>query len=113
MNRTCCLVGAFVLITGAANLSGCRSEVAEKERGTESARPVIVKERPPAEPLEVVTIPPSRSHVWIPGHWEWQTHWVWVRGKWELPPRTGATWVRGEWVESSGGWEWKEGHWSE
>jgi WXXGXW repeat (2 copies) len=73
---------------------------------------VYVKIRPPIEIVETRGTPPSRRHVWIPGHHSWDGNaYVWVPGHWEVRPRARAVWVRGRWVHSRRGWYWVEGHW--
>ncbi len=55
------------------------------------ARPLNAKPRitielgagPPALRVETYGRPPSRRHVWVPGHWEWSRRahdWVWEQG---------------------------------
>jgi hypothetical protein len=53
--------------------------------------------------------PPQQGGYWIEGHWSWDgTQWVWLDGRWELPPQPGAVWV----PPSFNGRTWVAGYWS-
>ena len=68
-------------------------------------RHVVIRRRPPARRIEVRPNRPSRRRVWIAGHW---THrhgrFVWVRGRWAVPPRRAAVYVRPVWKPHAGGY---------
>jgi len=53
---------------------------------------------------------PSKAHVWIAGE---QTRragqWVWVAGRWAIPPRSDVVWVPGHWVPHLEGYAWIAG----
>jgi hypothetical protein len=67
---------------------------------------------PPALRVEEVVPAPSTTHVWIPGHWDWNGHdWVWTAGKWELPPSSSSVWVSGHWEWDGTNWVWVPGYW--
>ncbi len=73
---------------------------------------VIIRTAPPAVRVETVPPPPSRYHVWDPGHWRWDGHgYVWIPGHYINNPHRYARWVPGHWVNRGGGWFWVEGHW--
>lgn len=57
---------------------------------------------------------PSSQHVWIPGHWRWgQGSYVWVAGRWELPPVPNATWIAPQWQQQGSGYVLHEGYWQQ
>jgi hypothetical protein len=66
---------------------------------------------PPPRPDRPFGHPPSRLHVWRPGHWRWTGRgYVWVPGQWVTrPPRRG--WRHGYWVQRGGRWIWVEPGW--
>ena len=72
---------------------------------------IMVKERPPKARSEKPGHRPSKTHIWVPGHWEWNGGWSWSAGFWAVPPRQGAAWVAGEWTASGDGWEFTAGFW--
>jgi hypothetical protein len=59
--------------------------------------------------------------VWIPGFWNLEGNpataprggWVWVSGRWDVPPVRGAQWDDSHWGFSGGWWSWTPGHWDE
>ena len=73
---------------------------------------VIVRQPPPPLRAEIKPRRPSAHHVWLPGSWAWQggRH-VWVGGRWATPPRQGAAWAPGKWVQTPHGWQHVQGHW--
>ena len=74
---------------------------------------VYVRISPPAPIVEVRTASPGPRHVWIAGYHRWDGRaYVWVPGRWELPPARRSAWVPGHWVHHrQEGWCWAEGHW--
>ena len=75
----------------------------------------VVVKQPPQDrddtPHETVARPPTREHMWIRGHWQWNGNdYVWVPGHWETR-RVGYEWVAGHWERYRHGWVWREGHW--
>jgi hypothetical protein len=55
---------------------------------------VHVEDIPPA---------PTAGAVWIAGVWAWDGHaYVWVAGRWELPPSTKSRWQPAITVERDG-----------
>ena len=67
---------------------------------------------PPPVRREVIVVPPSSRHVWVPGYWGWRggRH-VWVEGRWMLPPRGHAVWVEPRWERRHGHYVFVEGFW--
>jgi hypothetical protein len=74
---------------------------------------IYVRIGPPAPVVETRIAAPGPRHVWIAGYHRWDGHaYVWVRGRWELPPAQYRAWVPGHWVHHRRhGWYWVEGHW--
>jgi len=79
-----------------------------------AAAEVIIKTAPPAPvSVAVVGVAPSARHVWIPGYYKGVNgRYVWVSGKWIVPPRAGAVWVPPRWdARPAGGYVFVPGHW--
>ena len=73
---------------------------------------VYVTVAPPAPIAEVRVVAPGPHHIWIAGFHRWDGRaYIWVPGRWELPPRPGVVWVPGHWRHARRGWYWVEGHW--
>ncbi len=72
---------------------------------------VVVNEAPPPPIVEQIYTSPGPDYVWIPGYWNWNGAWVWVSGRYALPPYRGAVWVGGAWSARGGRWAWSGGHW--
>lgn len=73
---------------------------------------VIVRVRPPVAIVETRPARPSPNHVWIAGYHSWNgSAYVWVPGRWDVPPRPHARWVAHRWVHRGGGYVLVEGHW--
>ena len=71
-----------------------------------------VRTGPPPIRAERRVAPPGRGYVWISGYYRWDgRRYLWVGGRWVLPPRTRAVWIPGRWENSPRGWFWKPGHW--
>ena len=77
------------------------------------AATVYVKVAPPAPIVEVRAVAPSHAHVWIGGYHRWNgTAYVWVPGRYALPPHPGQVWVPGHWSHHKvHGYHWIDGHW--
>lgn len=73
---------------------------------------VVVRVAPPAAVVETRPAVPGPGYVWINGYQQWNgSAYVWVPGKWEMPPRPHARWVAHHWVHRHGGWVMVEGRW--
>ena len=73
---------------------------------------VVVRVAPPPPVVEHRPVAPGPRYVWTDGYHRWDGHrYVWVSGRWVVPPRPGVVWVPGHWAERGGGWVWIEGHW--
>jgi hypothetical protein len=79
---------------------------------TAAAQELVVRVRPPRAIVETRGRPPGPRHIWLSGYHRWDGHrYEWVRGRWELPPRRHAHWVRYRWVHRRHGWVLVGGHW--
>lgn len=72
---------------------------------------MLVPQPPPPPRAEVQVPPPTSTYVWAPGYWTWNNGWVWIPGRWELPPERMVTWVPGQWAQLGHTWVWRPGHW--
>jgi hypothetical protein len=73
---------------------------------------VYVKVAPPPAIVEVRSVAPGPGHVWVGGFYRWEhNRYVWVRGRWVVPPHPKAVWVPGHWQHSPRGHFWVEGRW--
>lgn len=74
---------------------------------------IVVKEAPPPPRDEPPPPPPpSSQYTWVPGYWTARDgHQEWVPGRYEMPPRSGATWVAPRWERRSEGYVFVEGYW--
>ena len=73
---------------------------------------IYVRIGPPPPPKEVVVARPGPQYVWVKGYQRWDGNaYVWVPGRWVVPPRPHAVWVEGKWAHRSKGWVWIEGRW--
>lgn len=73
---------------------------------------VVVKVGPPAAVVETRPVSPGPNYVWVDGYQQWNGNaYVWVPGRWDVPPRPHARWVAHHWVHRHGGWVMVEGRW--
>ena len=73
---------------------------------------VYVVRKPPPLRVEVISVAPSPSHVWIAGHWGWQGgDYQWVPGHWAVRPHACAVWAPDHWKHTRRGYVWIPGHW--
>ena len=73
---------------------------------------VYVRIGPPPPRREVIVTRPAPGYVWVRGYHQWNGNaYVWVPGRWVLPPREHVVWVDGHWRHEGRGWIWVEGHW--
>ena len=116
-------------IAFAAALSVGLSQVAVAQAtaggGIEKATTTIYRTKEPVKAPAPKTETKASSHpadaVWIPGFWNLQGDpataprggWVWVSGRWDVPPVPGARWDDSHWGWSDGWWSWIPGHWDE
>jgi hypothetical protein len=74
---------------------------------------VYVRVGPPVAIVETRPVAPGARHVWIAGYHRWDgAAYVWVPGRWELPPAHRRAWVAGHWAQHrQNGWYWVDGRW--
>jgi hypothetical protein len=73
---------------------------------------IVVKQQPPAPPVEAVVAQPSRDHVWMPGYWTWRNErYEWMAGRWQIPPHVGAQWINPRWKKDGNAFRFYEGYW--
>src|SRR5262249_57527661 len=73
---------------------------------------VYVRVGPPAPVVEVRPVAPGPRYVWVDGYHRWDGRaYVWVPGRWALPPRARAHWVAPQWRHRHDGYVFVEGHW--
>jgi hypothetical protein len=74
---------------------------------------IVIKEAPPPPREEAPPPPPpSASYSWVPGYWAVREgRQEWVPGHYEMPPRSGATWVAPRWERRAEGYVFVDGYW--
>lgn len=97
-----------VLFSGAVAFAQTPNAAATEVDESIVAKPLT----PPAN--DAPTAQPSPQHVWIPGHWHWgRGAYVWVGGRWEMPPATNTIWVAPQWRPQGTGYVLQEGYWQQ
>ncbi|MSU23687.1 MAG: hypothetical protein EXS32_07680 [Opitutus sp.] len=87
---------------------------AAPEPSSISPAPVIDQPLPPSFAQEEIGQAPSAHHVWIAAHWRWQEGaYVWVAGRWEMPPVANVTWIEPRWEKKANGFVLVEGSWQD
>lgn len=67
---------------------------------------------PPAPIVEVRTVAPGPRYAWVGGYHRWSGRaYVWVPGRWVVPPRHRSVWVRPHWEHDRRGWFFVGGRW--
>jgi len=80
--------------------------------GGAMAAEVIIRVAPPRAVVEQRLVAPGPGYVWVGGYHRWDGRaYIWVPGRWELPPRPHARWVEHRYVRHGDGWVFREGHW--
>jgi hypothetical protein len=80
--------------------------------GAAQAADVVIRVAPPRAVVEHRGHAPSRNHVWIPGYQRWDgNHFVWEKGRWEVPPRPHAKWIAPRWQHRRNEYVFVEGRW--
>lgn len=73
---------------------------------------MYVVRRPPPVRVERIGVAPGHGYVWIGGFWRWnRPNYVWISGRWMVPPAGYSIWVPGRWHRNRHGWYWVEGRW--
>ncbi|SRR5579883_821951 len=80
--------------------------------GASQAAEIVVRVGPPAPVFEHRLVRPGPGYVWIGGYHRWDGRaYVWVPGRWELPPRPHAVWIAPRWEHRHDGYYFREGRW--
>jgi hypothetical protein len=69
---------------------------------------------PPGFRTEVAVASPGPGYYWVPGYYDWvpaRANYVWVEGRWALPPHPHAVWVAPRYTRRRGGYLYLHGHW--
>jgi hypothetical protein len=73
---------------------------------------VYVVDRPPPLRVEVLPRRPGVAYAWVPGYWSREPRgYVWVSGRYVVPPAHRQVWVAGHWRHARGGWYYVDGRW--
>jgi hypothetical protein len=76
------------------------------------AAEVVVRVAPPAPIVETRPPAPHGHYVWVGGYHRWDGGaYVWVPGRWDVPPEGHTVWVAPRWAHRHGGYVFVEGHW--
>ncbi len=76
------------------------------------AEVIIRTAPPPPRSVAIVGVAPTPRHIWIPGYYKGVNgRYVWVAGRWMIPPRPGVVWVPPHWAPRPGGYVFVPGHW--
>jgi hypothetical protein len=71
--------------------------------GIAQAQVVVRIGPPPPAPRQVVPVAPGARYVWVPGYYRYNGHaYIWVAGRYAIPPSHYRVWVPGRWVLRSG-----------
>ena len=72
----------------------------------------IVGYGPPEPREEVIIVAPSPRYVWVPGYYTYSGGtYIWIEGRYQIPPRGKTRYVQGEWVKTPKGYKRGKGHW--
>ncbi len=73
---------------------------------------LVVRNSPPPRHVEVIPANPGRGAVSSVGCWVAQpTGWVWVSGRWAVPPHPNAVWVAPRWDQHGSEFHFSVGVW--
>jgi hypothetical protein len=74
---------------------------------------VVVHIGPPPHVMIERPVPlPGPQYIWQVGYYRWGGRsYIWVPGRYVLPPRPGVVWVAPHWVARNGNWVFVEGIW--
>lgn len=74
---------------------------------------VVVQQAPPAIIVERRPVPPTASHIWIDGYWNWDSRrYVWEAGHYAVPPQPGAVWIAARYEADGRGYRYTPGQWN-
>jgi len=73
---------------------------------------VVVRVGPPAAVVETRGPSPGAGYIYTRGYHRWDgARYVWVPGRYVVPPHPRAEWVPAHWSERHGSYVFVEGHW--
>ena len=73
---------------------------------------IMVGIGPPPPPRVVIPVAPGPRYVWVDGYHRYDGRgYVWVPGRYAIPPRHRALWVPGRWEPRRRGYVWVPGYW--
>lgn len=75
---------------------------------------LVAAPRPPPPERDEAAPPGSDGVVWAPGYWAWDAgaaQYVWVAGRWQVPPSASVRWLRAGWRVSGRGAVFVPGAW--
>lgn len=76
------------------------------------ARAYVTAAPPAAGREEVIARRPGPRYQWTRGYYVMRRgRYVWVPGRWILPPPGRGIWIPGYWARDVRGWYWREGFW--
>lgn len=79
--------------------------------GAAAPQASTVQPPPPAQP-ESIPEQPAVNEVWQPGYWDWRNdQFVWVNGRWTVPPRPDVAWVAPHWQANGNRYDLMPGYW--
>ncbi len=72
----------------------------------------VYVDRPPPLRAEVIPRRPGAGYIWVPGYWSRGPRgYLWVAGRYEVPPGRQRAWTTGRWRHARGGWYLVDGRW--
>ena len=107
------LLIAATFLLGIAYTKGVVAQQAAMQTPPPGSQSLVVYQAPPAAPKQdVIPAQPSPQHVWQPGYRTWKegNSWVWVPGRWAVPPYPYGTWIPNYWSYRYGYYHWAPGH---
>lgn len=115
------LAGAAIGGAVGAVAGGTMGNTVDHQQGTiygsaqEAQTDIVVQQAPPppAPRVEVVTVRPGPSAVWIPGYWAYTRGgaYVWVGGRWTVPPPRRHHYHPAHWQRTPRGYVYVQGYW--
>jgi hypothetical protein len=73
---------------------------------------IVVRIGPPPPPRVVIPVSPGPRYVWVDGYHRYDGRgYVWVPGRYVIPPRHRVRWVPGRWEPRRRGYVWVPGYW--
>ncbi len=78
----------------------------------EQEKTAVAPQEPPPPKEEAREAAPLAEAIWAPGYWHWNgAVFVWVEGRWMIPPKQNEQWVPPTWRRTPRGVIFRPGHW--